>query len=46
MDGLEVDAHEWRREIERRVRQVLAGETAVEDWDVVEERILDKLAKR
>jgi hypothetical protein len=42
--GLEIDSDEWLREIEDRARRVLAGETALEDWDTVERRILDKLS--
>lgn len=42
--GLEVDSDEWLREIERRARSVVSGETELEDWDTVEERIRAKLA--
>ena len=41
---LEVDSDEWAREIERRARGVLSGETFTEDWDTVEERLLGKLS--
>jgi len=41
---LDVDSDEWAQEIERRARDVLSGETATEDWDAVEERILGKLS--
>lgn len=42
---LDPDSVEWAREIERRARAVLSGETATEDWNAVEERILGKLSK-
>lgn len=42
--ALDVDSDEWLREIGRRARSVLAGETQLEDWDAVEKRILDKLS--
>lgn len=42
--GLEIDSDEWLREIESRARRVLAGETALENWDTVEQRILGKLS--
>ena len=34
--GLEIDSEEWLREIERRARSVVSGETELEDWDTVE----------
>jgi hypothetical protein len=42
--GLEVGADEWLREMERRARSVVSGETELEDWDTVEKRIRAKLA--
>lgn len=42
--GLEVDSDEWLREIERRARSVASGETQLEDWDAVEQRIRAKLS--
>lgn len=42
--GLEIDSDEWLREIEDRARRVLSGETQLEDWDTVEQRILGKLS--
>lgn len=30
--GLEIDSDEWLREIERRARGVVSGETQLEDW--------------
>ena len=41
--GLEIDSEEWLREIERRARSVVSGETELEDWDTVETRIRAKL---
>lgn len=41
---LAVDSDEWARQIDRRARDVLSGDTATEDWDGVEERILGKLS--
>lgn len=42
--GVAIDSDEWLGEIEDRARGVLAGETALEDWDTVEQRILGKLS--
>jgi hypothetical protein len=35
----------WAREIERRARQVLAGEVSGEPWQEVRERLARRLAK-
>ena len=42
--GLEVDSDEWMREIERRARSLASGETQLEDWEIVEQRIRAKLS--
>jgi hypothetical protein len=42
--ALEVDSVEWLREIEERAAGVLSGETPLEDWDTVEQRILGKFS--
>ena len=34
----------WAREIERRARRVLAGETEGEDWSDLRQRLTDELA--
>jgi hypothetical protein len=39
-----IDSEEWVREIENRARRVRSGATIPEDWDAVEQRILDKLS--
>ena len=36
----------WAREIERRARRVMAGESAGEPWEDVRARILRRLAQR
>lgn len=36
----------WAREIERRARRVIAGESAGEPWEEVRQRIAGDLAKR
>ena len=43
--GLAVDSREWVREMERRARSVVSGETVTEDWDTVEARVLGRLAE-
>lgn len=40
----EVDSPEWVTEIERRARRVLTGESAADDWEVVEQRVLARLS--
>lgn len=36
----------WAKEIERRARRVLAGESAGEPWEDVRDRIVRRLTKR
>ncbi len=40
-----VESDEWVREVERRFQGVVSRETACEDWDVVEQRLLAKYPK-
>lgn len=43
MEATAVEAM-WAREIERRARRVLAGESAGEPWDDVRKRVVRRLA--
>ncbi len=43
-DSLEVGSPVWAAEIERRARRALVGESAAEDWEIAEQRILARLA--
>ncbi len=44
-DQAEVEAA-WAREIERRARRVMAGESAGEPWEEVRARVLRRLTER
>ena len=44
-DQSEVEAA-WAREIERRARRVMSGESAGEPWEDVRARVLRRLAER
>jgi putative addiction module component (TIGR02574 family) len=44
-DPAEVEAA-WAREIERRARRVMSGESAGEPWDDVRARVAQRLADR
>jgi putative addiction module component (TIGR02574 family) len=43
-DAAQVEA-EWAREIERRARRVMSGESAGEPWGDVRARVVDRLTK-
>ena len=45
MDAAAVEAA-WAREIERRARRVMAGESPGEPWDDVRTRVARRLAER
>jgi putative addiction module component (TIGR02574 family) len=44
-DPAEVEAA-WAREIERRARRVMSGESTGEPWEDVRERVLRRLTER
>jgi hypothetical protein len=45
MDAAAVEAS-WAREIERRARRVMSGESAGEPWEDVRARVAQRLAER
>ena len=44
-NGAEVEAA-WAREIERRARRVMSGESAGEPWEDVRARVVQRLTER
>jgi putative addiction module component (TIGR02574 family) len=44
-DAAEVEAA-WAREIERRARRVMSGESAGEPWEDVRARVIQRLTER
>ena len=44
-DAAEVEAA-WAREIERRARRVMSGESAGESWEDVRARVVQRLTER